>query len=228
MASFSVAIGDHKDLRYNLGSAFAGLGIMTARTLMTRSGVTFLRFPLMRGGNLLITGTASSASGRFRLFTSLAESAIVSAIELGGGISGVECREELKHILTCAKERPGKWDGSRMLVFVDGLESLLAGLRSETDRSAVIDMVGELLETGPGNGIHVIMNQTISDAGINAKTLSLISDGFGMVVHGRLGVVDGTLLLGSGQAKDWTGRGTALRIVYRVPGYPRRTEKISV
>lgn len=140
----------------------------------------------------------------------------------------MECREELTRLLDQAKQLSGKWNGSRTLVFVDGLESLLAGLRSKTDRNSVMGMMRELLETGPEAGIHVIMNQTISDSGINAKTLSQVSDGFGMIIHGRLGVVDGTLLLGAGHAREWTGRGAALRIIYRLPGRPRRAEKVVV
>ena len=91
-------------------------------------------------------------------------------------------------------------DGPALIV-IDGLESLLGGVRRESTMNAVMDTVISLLDNGPENGVHVLLAQKMTEDG--CKMLARLNvDWDWLAVVGRLSPVCSEIALGNGWASS--------------------------
>lgn len=55
-----------------------------------------------------------------------------------------------------------------LLVIIDGLDSIIKGLRSSSNRQRYLDTINHMMDIGPRMGMHFVLIQRLDDDGINA------------------------------------------------------------
>jgi hypothetical protein len=86
-----------------------------------------------------------------------------------------------------------------MLVIIDGLASLLEGIRRTATRERASAQLRTLMTIGPNSGVHVILNQVMDDAGSQWLN-DLRVDWEWVATIGGLTAISSEIVMGDGSA----------------------------
>lgn len=184
-------------LSETISTSMAASGYLLRPLMRTKSGkLIWPRFLPHPQSHMLIVSSPRNAKVMRSAVRSVISEATVPITHINSDLSPLRSRALISRL------NDGLANGTHrdsMLVIIDGLASLLEGIRRTATRERASAQLRTLMTIGPNSGVHVILNQVMDDAGSQWLN-DLRVDWEWVATIGGLTAISSEIVMGDGSA----------------------------